>query len=69
MRSEWFLGLSPPTMSFATTPPNAASFPNFKDAVVLTAGGSGRRTHSAQTSSWWIAPSICSNLISDRDRH
>ena len=29
---------------------------------------SGRRTHSAHTNSWRIAPSICSDLISDRHR-
>jgi hypothetical protein len=31
-----------------------------------TAGCSGRRTHSADTNSRRIAPSICSDLISDR---
>jgi transposase InsO family protein len=34
-----------------------------------TAGCSCRRTHSADTNSWRIAPSICSDRISDRDRH
>jgi hypothetical protein len=33
-----------------------------------TASRSGRRTHSAHTNSWRIAPSIRSDLISDRDK-
>jgi hypothetical protein len=32
-----------------------------------TASCSGRRAHSADTNSWRITPSVCSDLISDRD--
>ena len=33
-----------------------------------TGGCSGRRAHSPDTNSWRITPSVCSDLISDRDR-
>jgi hypothetical protein len=46
MRSEWIQGLSSPTMSFATTPPNAASSSNFKDDIQWFSSSAG--TISAQ---------------------
>ena len=60
---------SPPSASFVHAPLQRRTHASVSEQRCANpTSRSGRRTHSADTNSWRIAPSICWDLISDRNR-